>query len=277
MPSRALEPLRIPAGFWQRPDVLAALDERDIGTVFRLLRQHAGASQTRIGIAVGMPQSQVSVIMSTGRKQRQVTSLDVLARIADGLDMPAAARRRLGLAAIEPPDGAVQVRSVLSDDSAASMDRVDDAGVESVRRRDLFELAGVAIVGATVSPADPRTRRLDAFADALTRYPSLGTRARKVRDLVSLSAAVAAAKRAYQACRYAVVAAGLPALLVALQDAVACADGDGRLQLQALSADAHHVAASVLLKLDDQGLASVGRRPQHAGGRAESKPARTWL
>src|SRR5439155_5480343 len=78
-----------------------------------------------------------------------------------------------------------------------------------------------------------------------------------VRDLASLRRAVTAAKRMYQACQYAAVTAELPTLLVALQDAAACAEGDDRLELHALSADAHHVAASVLLKLDDQGLASI--------------------
>jgi tetratricopeptide (TPR) repeat protein len=99
MPPHALEPVQVPAGFWQREDVLAALAARDVGALFRLLRQYTGASQTRIGIAVGMPQSEVSLIMSTSRRQRRVTALGVLARIADGLGIPDDGRRALGLAA----------------------------------------------------------------------------------------------------------------------------------------------------------------------------------
>jgi len=90
-----LQPLRIPASFWRRDDVGDALGRRDVGALFRLLRQHAGASQQRIGTAVDLQQGSVSVIMSG---ERAITSIDVLERIADGLAMPDDARTRLGLA-----------------------------------------------------------------------------------------------------------------------------------------------------------------------------------
>jgi tetratricopeptide (TPR) repeat protein/transcriptional regulator with XRE-family HTH domain len=89
------EPLRVPAGFWELAVVSAALDQRDIGALFRLLRKYCGASQTRIGIAVELQQGTVSLIMND---RQAVTSIAVLERIADGLDMPNSARRRLGLA-----------------------------------------------------------------------------------------------------------------------------------------------------------------------------------
>jgi len=104
MPSDALEPISVPPGFWDRSEVLAALEQRDIGALFRLVRQHGGASQTRIGIAAGMPQSEVSLIMRTGPRQRRVTSLSVIGRIADGLHMPDRARIQLGLAHRGQPD-----------------------------------------------------------------------------------------------------------------------------------------------------------------------------
>jgi hypothetical protein len=47
---------------------------------------------------VGMPQGQVSAIMSTGPKQRRITAYTVIERIADGLGTPDHARRLLGLA-----------------------------------------------------------------------------------------------------------------------------------------------------------------------------------
>lgn len=98
MPTDALAPIQLSAEFWQHPDVLTALDTRDIGALFRLIRQHAGASQHRIGASVGMPQPDVSRIMRIGPGQHRVTALDVFTRIANGLDMPDHARRRLGLA-----------------------------------------------------------------------------------------------------------------------------------------------------------------------------------
>ncbi|MEO3829917.1 helix-turn-helix transcriptional regulator [Actinomadura sp. B10D3] len=72
-----------------------ALTSRDIRTVFHLLRQYAGASQTQIAIACGMSQGKVSETM---KGTRQVTTLEVFERIADGLHMPDTARITLGLA-----------------------------------------------------------------------------------------------------------------------------------------------------------------------------------
>ncbi|MFG3419377.1 helix-turn-helix domain-containing protein [Micromonospora sp. NPDC047730] len=86
--------LRIPDDLWSHQDMRAALQARDIGTLFRLLARHTGASQTRIGAAVGLEQGYVSRIIA-GRK---VTSIDVLERIADGCGMPDEARMTLGLA-----------------------------------------------------------------------------------------------------------------------------------------------------------------------------------
>lgn len=110
------EPVRLPAGFWQRPDVLTALERCDIGGLFRCVRQYAGASQTRIGFAVGMTQGTVSEIMSLGPRQRRVTTHTVLTRVADGLDMPDDARILLGLAARPPEPAAADVAASRSPD-----------------------------------------------------------------------------------------------------------------------------------------------------------------
>ncbi|MEV6926728.1 helix-turn-helix domain-containing protein [Dactylosporangium sp. NPDC051485] len=97
MPTDARDPIHLPAEFWDRDDVCAALAARDMGTLFRLVRQYSGASQTRIGIVAGMAQSYVSDIV---RGRTQVMAHDVFVRIAGGLHMPDAARARLGLAPI---------------------------------------------------------------------------------------------------------------------------------------------------------------------------------
>jgi transcriptional regulator with XRE-family HTH domain len=60
----------------------------------RLAHQN-GVSQQRIGSATGIAQGHISDIM-TGR--RQVTSLQIFERIADGFAMPDDARMLLGLA-----------------------------------------------------------------------------------------------------------------------------------------------------------------------------------
>lgn len=90
-----LDPLKVRSEFWQRAEVCTALSQRDIGHLFRLLRQYCGASQTQIGAAVGYSQSTVSPIMIGIQR---VSAMAVLERIADGLDMPDDARLRLGLA-----------------------------------------------------------------------------------------------------------------------------------------------------------------------------------
>ncbi|QOC94839.1 helix-turn-helix domain-containing protein [Micromonospora craniellae] len=98
-----LDPLRISDDAWSHGEVLAALAARDIGGLFRWITSLTGASQSRIGAAVGLEQGYVSRIMA-GRK---VTSIEVLERIADGCRMPDHARTTLGLApkqAVPPTD-----------------------------------------------------------------------------------------------------------------------------------------------------------------------------
>jgi transcriptional regulator with XRE-family HTH domain len=95
MPAGGSGPLRVAADFWSRESVQASLRERNIGVLFRLVRQFTGASQTQIGAAVALTQSHVSTIMNG---QREATSLDLIDRIAQGLQMPDQMRVTLGLA-----------------------------------------------------------------------------------------------------------------------------------------------------------------------------------
>lgn len=117
MSSGALDPLRIPEEFWRREDVGQALDHRDVGRLFQLVRQCAGASQTRIGTATGLAQGTISLYMSGSRV---AMTIDLLERIADGLAMPDAARVRLGLA-----PRARQLIDVASDQPAPTGRRTD--------------------------------------------------------------------------------------------------------------------------------------------------------
>src|SRR5690242_16686529 len=89
----------------------AALAVRDIRTVYRLLQRH-GVSQRRIAAMAGQSQSVISEILAG----RQVTSYDVLVRIADGLGVP---RGHLGLAHDDqtPTAGDAQVRPTIDEAS----------------------------------------------------------------------------------------------------------------------------------------------------------------
>ena len=72
----------------------AALAERDMATVYRLL-QEQGLSQRSIAARTGQSQSEISEVMSG----RRIVSYDVLARIADGLGI---SRGYLGMAYCAP-------------------------------------------------------------------------------------------------------------------------------------------------------------------------------
>ncbi|MFS1304258.1 helix-turn-helix domain-containing protein [Streptosporangium longisporum] len=99
MPADATKPVVILPELWQRPEMLSALQNRNVGQVFQLVRQYAGVSQTRIGTAVNLSQGKISEIM---RGTIRVTSFEVFERVADGLDMPDSARLALGLAPRRP-------------------------------------------------------------------------------------------------------------------------------------------------------------------------------
>ncbi len=114
----SLEPLRVPRNFWSEAEVLGALRARDMGALFRLVAEHVGGSQTRLGAAVGLEQGYVSRVVA-GRK---ITSIDVLERIADGLDMPDDARNAMGLAGQAAVRGANLWRAELWHESRSGAD-----------------------------------------------------------------------------------------------------------------------------------------------------------
>jgi transcriptional regulator with XRE-family HTH domain len=89
-------PEPIPADLLRDSALRAAFDQRDIGTVYVKLG-HRGVSQRRIAALTGQSQSEIGEIIAG----RQVTSVALLERIADGLGVP---RTWLGLAAAGQPD-----------------------------------------------------------------------------------------------------------------------------------------------------------------------------
>lgn len=68
-----------------RTDLQRALREHDFAEAFRLIKRYGGLSQNRIANACGLTPGKVSTIISGSS---QVTSFEVLARIADGLHIP---------------------------------------------------------------------------------------------------------------------------------------------------------------------------------------------
>lgn len=90
-------PVDMSARAWRGPDIRQALKLRDAGALLRLVQQHTGVSQARLATAAGMGQGRLNEIING---HRQVTRLDVLQRLADGLAMPDDARVLFGLAPV---------------------------------------------------------------------------------------------------------------------------------------------------------------------------------
>ncbi|MEU7861037.1 XRE family transcriptional regulator [Nonomuraea sp. NPDC049141] len=135
-----------------------------------------------------------------------------------------------------------------------------------LRRREFVELSGAALFGAVLNqPEQPRdsVQGIDNLATVLVDYvtPSDG-----LIGLTPLAAMIAQAKRNYQASRYSRVIAELPDLLRRLRAACSILDSDAKLEAHALSSEAYHIAASILLKQESKGLAwlAAGRSVQAA-------------
>jgi hypothetical protein len=143
---------------------------------------------------------------------------------------------------------------------------------DPVRRRTFVGLTGVSLISVMLaeSTSGSPPAETEALASVLTgslHLPSPGP-----PDGRTLAAEVDAARRAYQACRYSELARQLPGLLARLDSACAMLTGDARSKACALSADAHHVAAGLLLKLDDQGLASLAADRSMRAAEASGDP-----
>jgi hypothetical protein len=176
---------------------------------------------------------------------------------------------------LQPNDAVGQLTSATdagimpSPDARASADRVfasdllnpmsgADRDNDPVRRRTFVGLTGTMAVSAILDPV-PHSQPAGIEPLALVLVgQAAGVAADEAEpDLAVLTAAADQARRQYQACRYSGLIRHLPGLLSWLDTARQSLDGDDRLRAHALSADVHHVAAGLLLKLDDLGLACL--------------------
>ncbi|WP_433179354.1 XRE family transcriptional regulator [Actinoallomurus sp. CA-150999] len=229
-----------------------------------------------------MTQGKVSEYMKQGG--RQVLALEVFERIADGLDMPDDPRMTLGLAprSFRAPPQPGSSGWLADPELLGSLGRnpyATDGDGESVQRRTFHRLAAAGLLEAMLADlpcGDVPLTGVDAFAAALTGTADVaGTLPEHARtDLSTLRASVTSVKRAHQSCRYSTVIETLPGLLAAVQTACDVLTGDDRHQADALAAEANYVAASVLLKLDSEGLAWLAAdRSMRAARRSEDPVA----
>jgi len=165
----------IDPALYRREDVRRILAERDVGALYRVLRDAAGLAQRRIAALTGQSQSEVSEIIK-GRRVRDVT---VLERIAEGLRIP---RELMGLSWWGPdgthagPDGAY------GGDVAVA----DPEGVAEMLRRHLIALGPIAAVAYNpVAKLAELLERLEMPGPSPVPLPSRlsGVHVVQVRDL----------------------------------------------------------------------------------------------
>jgi transcriptional regulator with XRE-family HTH domain len=167
--------------FWQAPDTLVALRNRDFGRLFRLLSAATGVSQTAIGAATGLSQGQVSQVMNGARR---LTQLAVIERVCDGLDMPDPARMLLGLApgvSPRPEVSSALVPPTVGLAELVTRDVRGDVGAVTLSCRSVGFVAPsrdwlVAIASASGAPASAASPSAMALHGAFTMFQEMDTR-----------------------------------------------------------------------------------------------------
>jgi transcriptional regulator with XRE-family HTH domain len=218
--------------------VVAPASDASPGSIIRLARLARGETQTQTGRACGFSQSQISRIESG---KAYAYDIRHLSRLARHLDIPP---HLLGLApaSVDPSEPPVNRREFVTNAAAA----IAGVGLPAAFGRD----RALRFTGAAHGEVDP------GFTSELVRSRWLGggeSDDARTFGVTELRQAVAQAKTDYQACRYAQAAAELPRLLARLETALSALTDDDLLAVETLAADAYHVAASLQLKLGNEG------------------------
>ncbi|MFY1688551.1 hypothetical protein [Plantactinospora sp. WMMB782] len=234
---------------------------REANTLRRALR----LSVTGFAEHLGAARRTVAKWSSQGEKVQlradMQAALDtVLARAApDVLERFEALRRhdtRGALAVATRPPGAVDA------DTGKDGSGTDSDG--DVQRRRFLQ--GATGTGMAVLP------NVTPLLDALVSLPMAREAEPVALPLRQLARGVAAAKAAYQACRYEQVLGGLTILLPTLAPTRSDAEGDQRTRVDAVASDLYHVVGSVLLKVGDRGMALVAAEKSVQAGTASQDP-----
>ncbi|MFD7552476.1 helix-turn-helix domain-containing protein [Streptomyces sp. NPDC059816] len=201
--------LTVPHELWDRPAMRRALADRDMATVFRLVRQYTGASQSRLGAVTGLAQSDVSAIE---RGARTVTSADVLDRITAGLHIPNGLTAPVTAAAGTRPGGTGRFAPAGPPDGARVGPASGPADAEDpVKRRDLVNGAlgiSAALLTPTPAHAAPTGPPIAPLERALFEPP-----AAQAVPHTDLGEGLARARAAFSSARYQALGRALPALI----------------------------------------------------------------
>jgi transcriptional regulator with XRE-family HTH domain len=244
---RALrEPPAVPREFWDTAQMRDALATWHMGRVIYAYRTHPWHPQPLKQSVVGswfcLTQTQVSRI-ENGNAPEEMSKLIRWAKL---LGIPGQ------LLWFDLPGGDNASATGVAPPALASGQAIlPPAAAQTARALTLNRLPGELAVLAGVPRADT-----DQLSSVLT---DLGTASplEPPGDVGSLAAAVDAARGHYQGCRYEQLTQWLPGLIRDLNASCEVLAGDERYRACALSADAHHVAAGLMLKRGDQGLAAL--------------------
>ncbi|MFE4263500.1 helix-turn-helix domain-containing protein [Streptomyces sp. NPDC056883] len=259
-------PLDVPDGLWTRSDIEQALQARDVGRLFVFFRRHTGASQTALGCRVGMSQSDVSAIE---RGLRQVKTVEVLDRIADGLSIPATL---LGLAQDDHGQNSDHGKHPDAPAPPAWATRVSDETEEDdVRRRNLMTGAlglGAALITSSPSAeATPSAPPEELLARALFE-PAVG----RPVALTQLGTSLAAAREEFTTAQYVRLGRRLPHLIAAAEATRDAATGHERERANTIVARAYVLASEVGAKGHSE-VAMVAADRALLAARASGDPA----
>ncbi|WP_340375936.1 helix-turn-helix transcriptional regulator [Streptomyces sp. SS7] len=178
--------------------------------MFKHFRQYTGASQTTVGSLVGLAQSDISEIE---RGLRQMQSVDVLTRIAEGLGIPPA---RLGLGDnAAHADHPTHHNAHIPLPTAAKVTETEQEQEDDVRRRELMAGAlglGASLIAGTSSEAAaaaPATHNPAAAMERALFEPVAGQPA----SLKDLATGLATARELFSGARYSALGSALPSLI----------------------------------------------------------------
>jgi transcriptional regulator with XRE-family HTH domain len=164
-----------------RQDMLDACQRRDVGAIIRILGRH-GITQGQIATLTGIAQGRLSEY-KTGK--RVPTASSTFEAFAEGLSMPAPARRAMGLAPTRETDATPSGGGLVITGDAYDMQLLaTEVGRRdgSVKRREMLELA--ATIGTTAALG--RNEVWERLTYAITRPTALDESI--VREMESRSA-----------------------------------------------------------------------------------------
>jgi transcriptional regulator with XRE-family HTH domain/tetratricopeptide (TPR) repeat protein len=138
---KTFDPGAVSLAFWRQDEVQTALARHDVGALFRMfLAAHPDCTQTQLALLTEHDRSEISNLVR-GTRSGRIGDIDVLTRIADGLQMPDDSRVLAGLA---PASVLMSSINVVTTAGTAATPR-PSATVQPWHLRDRAELGSASV------------------------------------------------------------------------------------------------------------------------------------